>query len=620
MKIKYWALIALSLFWVGFPQTSSAQTDDTYDLLTPLPLGEGGAVEDTVTTSGFGFSEFINDIIVVAIALAAGLAVVMIIIGGIKYMTSVSADGKSSGKEYVTNAVGGLLLALGSFIILNTINPELVQIRGVEQITVNVSERPEEPGWYYERFNGTWSDTFGTGVGSQQECEDARQDEEENNDIDGVSTYGCIEITGNENTFCYFYESTGEYSSNDCFNSSSRCDAAQRNENGELKDTIVVPCASYDDPNDPKVCVVYNQFGTGLDRRNCFPTASACSAAEEYIVQDRDGDRGVIVESCSVGGRGGGNSSARFCYTEIQGRAGGYGGDENNVCEPEWNDDIDLCEAVLNTARDSRPSDYTFRECYPNPNFVSDSGDGGDAPLYSHCISIEEGENERFLCAPTSEDCRGVAEDIGVSANNCYQRSYEEGESNLIRLVEPCTNCEPLSNTISASNRRMVKSSLKAKLEGTSQNPGFLPRLSSLLGGYSEFAVTEAWPPTSLHQSLCHRDGDCIDLNYRGDTRDIIEKSFVDGGATITDAASILTSTIRLAAPHGLCLVYEYDPDALNPERRSWDKHFTGIRSQIRKNGDEDVAANIKAIPDVTAPHFSVYNSATHPNCSPLNQ
>lgn len=76
-----------------------------------------------------------------AIAIAAVMAVFMIVLGGFTYMTTDSWQKKTDGRQTVTNAVLGLLLALGSFLILRTINPKLVEIdlNGVTPLKVQPS-------------------------------------------------------------------------------------------------------------------------------------------------------------------------------------------------------------------------------------------------------------------------------------------------------------------------------------------------------------------------------------------------------------------------------------------------------------------------------------------------
>lgn len=72
-----------------------------------------------------------------AIATAAILAVVMIVIGGLQYIgaagnTSVIEDAK----DRIYWAIVGLILALGSWLILNTINPQLKELKleGIEPV------------------------------------------------------------------------------------------------------------------------------------------------------------------------------------------------------------------------------------------------------------------------------------------------------------------------------------------------------------------------------------------------------------------------------------------------------------------------------------------------------
>jgi hypothetical protein len=61
------------------------------------------------------------------IGLASVMAVVMIVIGGVEYMTSDLVFSKESAKQRISEAVLGLLVALGAYALLNTINPDLLQ-------------------------------------------------------------------------------------------------------------------------------------------------------------------------------------------------------------------------------------------------------------------------------------------------------------------------------------------------------------------------------------------------------------------------------------------------------------------------------------------------------------
>jgi hypothetical protein len=60
------------------------------------------------------------------ISIAVVLSIIMIMYGGLQYMTTDAYSGKSEGKEKITGAIIGLLLALSSFLILQEINPNIV--------------------------------------------------------------------------------------------------------------------------------------------------------------------------------------------------------------------------------------------------------------------------------------------------------------------------------------------------------------------------------------------------------------------------------------------------------------------------------------------------------------
>ena len=103
---------------------SSASTDTTYEPLSPLPGLEG--VYDTTGDCPLG--KYLTIMINLILGIAAVLAMVMIVSGGIQYMGSELISSKEAGKDQIKNAILGLLLALGAYLILNTINPSLLKI------------------------------------------------------------------------------------------------------------------------------------------------------------------------------------------------------------------------------------------------------------------------------------------------------------------------------------------------------------------------------------------------------------------------------------------------------------------------------------------------------------
>jgi len=105
------------------PATPSAvSTDTTYTPLASLP----GLPESFDTKTDCAFGTYLNIIIKLIIGISAVLAMVMITMGGIEYMTSELVSGKAAGKETIEHALFGLLIALGAWLILNTINPKFL--------------------------------------------------------------------------------------------------------------------------------------------------------------------------------------------------------------------------------------------------------------------------------------------------------------------------------------------------------------------------------------------------------------------------------------------------------------------------------------------------------------
>ena len=98
-----------------------AQTE--YQLLAPIPLNGPSSGETPATTAEL----YIKGVFTLIIAVAGGLAVVRIIFGGIQYMSTDAFEGKSEAKTVIENAIWGPLLAISAWLILFTINPDLIE-------------------------------------------------------------------------------------------------------------------------------------------------------------------------------------------------------------------------------------------------------------------------------------------------------------------------------------------------------------------------------------------------------------------------------------------------------------------------------------------------------------
>jgi len=113
------SLLAFSILIL--PQLSSAAALQ-YKMLEPNAF-------PGVSTSGNDLPTFLTMAFQFGLAIAAILAVIMIIWGGVETMLSESVFGKDAGRQKIWDAVLGLGLALVSWLILYTINPNLVIFR-----------------------------------------------------------------------------------------------------------------------------------------------------------------------------------------------------------------------------------------------------------------------------------------------------------------------------------------------------------------------------------------------------------------------------------------------------------------------------------------------------------
>lgn len=102
-----------------------------------VPLSQG--TESSPLLSGILRSEslpqFLNGLFKFAIAIGAMLAVLQFARAGFMYMTSDVWSDKSHAKEILADTILGLFLLLAVWLILNTINPDILNLDAVRNIT-----------------------------------------------------------------------------------------------------------------------------------------------------------------------------------------------------------------------------------------------------------------------------------------------------------------------------------------------------------------------------------------------------------------------------------------------------------------------------------------------------
>ncbi len=132
-----------------------------YTLLAPIGTFTSGVC--------YTLKDYLEGIFTTAIGIAGLLAVIMIVVCGVKLVAGASPSAKSEAKECIYNAIFGVLIAIGSWLLLNTINPQLLKndaeitvqassTQGVSQNTPVDDPMPTQPSFpagFYYRYKGS---------------------------------------------------------------------------------------------------------------------------------------------------------------------------------------------------------------------------------------------------------------------------------------------------------------------------------------------------------------------------------------------------------------------------------------------------------------------------------
>lgn len=111
-----------------------------YTLIAPIPGPEG-------VKTATGLASYLQALFPFLLSVAAGLAFVMIVVGGIFYMTSAGNPAAvGSAKERIKAALIGLLIAVSSYLIINAINPNLLTLDFSGSITPIPSSKSSTNG------------------------------------------------------------------------------------------------------------------------------------------------------------------------------------------------------------------------------------------------------------------------------------------------------------------------------------------------------------------------------------------------------------------------------------------------------------------------------------------
>lgn len=95
-----------------------------YTLQISIPNPSGG---ETTTVRNYG--DYVAAIYKYLIGVAVTIAIVFVMIGGIRYVIGASTGEVGKAKDMITKAITGLVLLLFAYVILYTVNPDLVRLQ-----------------------------------------------------------------------------------------------------------------------------------------------------------------------------------------------------------------------------------------------------------------------------------------------------------------------------------------------------------------------------------------------------------------------------------------------------------------------------------------------------------
>jgi len=95
-----------------------------------------------LSSQNVSLSSYLGWLFPFALTVTAVLAVIMIVIGGLEIVGGGNEGLKTSGKKKIEGAIYGLLLAVSAYLILYTINPDLVNMNlGIDPVSIKQQDR-----------------------------------------------------------------------------------------------------------------------------------------------------------------------------------------------------------------------------------------------------------------------------------------------------------------------------------------------------------------------------------------------------------------------------------------------------------------------------------------------
>ncbi len=450
-KVIVIALLSFVFFGFGFVVHAQSLSPNSpiVDVNFPCPGCERGTT-DILT--------YINNFYRFSLWIGGALALGMIVAGGIMRIISAgSPDKQREASEMITSSIFGLVLLFGSYLILNTINPEITLLKlpaaGEEKVKLTKA--------------GGDSLTASDCVAS------------------GVQTFETVRV----------FDGSAQISSLSCL---------YRRSVLETQDIQLVEGNYYnDDPVILKNSMVwlypYFTKQDGPSKPECLIYA--------YLAPKSGDNLKPEIQWVEL------NSNLQLCTPKLQSldspicKTWTFTAKRSSIEGFDANDPSQYTPMV--NAVDTSDQFPYFDPSSPPPlvRTKSDGTRGGPIPGQDDFCYTDYCQEAKWACT-ISEKPKLDMPSNNVKVEACAANS----------ATEPCVGISDLPGSDSC-NKTINNSSLNA--DGTCKlNPGLVQKLKNfkdkMTGVGINWYITEAWPPKSKHQDPCHANGTCVDIGLGG--------------------------------------------------------------------------------------------------------
>ena len=115
-----------------------ALADYKIEVALPVPGGGGPAAGTPVS-----LTDYIRYVYLFGLGLVGIAALGALVYGGFTYMLSGTITSQDEAKKYIWGAISGLVLALAAYLILNTINPDLVSLKAPDKSKIEAQTKKQ---------------------------------------------------------------------------------------------------------------------------------------------------------------------------------------------------------------------------------------------------------------------------------------------------------------------------------------------------------------------------------------------------------------------------------------------------------------------------------------------